>query len=202
MPLAATVPNSTSPAPPRTGSGTTATIAPRTGNRPSSSSRITPLTATTKRLLMPVTATSPTFWAKALTEKPLSTPATEVESMSACRPPVMSRRVSRLSTTSPMARMSAVVSVMITSITMSIEMIAPTKNVGVPKLLPALAGVEGQPRVGSVVAAHGRLDQPVGPVVGVEDLVVVLQPEAGQVVDEVVLVGGREADLGDLGLAG
>jgi hypothetical protein len=81
---------------------------------------------------MPVTATSPTFWAKALTEKPLNTPASVVESMSACRPPVTSRRSSRLSTTSPMARMSAVVSVMITSITMNMEMIAPTAKVGAP----------------------------------------------------------------------
>src|SRR5215217_5424281 len=48
-------------------------------------------------------------------------------------------------------------------------------------LLPALARVEGQARVVGVVATHGRLDQAVGPVVGVEDLVVVLQPEGGQV---------------------
>ena len=72
MPLAATVPNRASPAPPRTGSGTRATSAPRMGKRPRKT-RIPPPTATTNRLLMPVIATRPTFWAKALTEKPLKT---------------------------------------------------------------------------------------------------------------------------------
>jgi hypothetical protein len=76
--------------------------------------------------LIPVTATSPTFWAKALSEKLLNTPATAVDSMSAWRPPVTTRRSSRLSTTSPMARMSAVVSVMMTSMTMTMEIVAPT----------------------------------------------------------------------------
>ena len=53
MPLAATVANSARPAPPSTGSGIAATIAPTFGNRPSTT-RITPLAATTNRLLMPV----------------------------------------------------------------------------------------------------------------------------------------------------
>ena len=70
MPLAATVPNSTMPAPPRTGVGTAATTRPRTGSRPRIT-RITPPALTTKRLLTPVMATSPTFWAKALWVKEL-----------------------------------------------------------------------------------------------------------------------------------
>ena len=46
MPLAATVPKSTIPAPPRTGVGTAATTRPSTGSRPSST-RITPPALTT-----------------------------------------------------------------------------------------------------------------------------------------------------------
>ena len=53
--------------------------------------------------------------------------------MSARRPLVTVCRSAGLSMTWPMARMSAVVSVMITSITMNIETIAPTANVGRPK---------------------------------------------------------------------
>jgi hypothetical protein len=41
-----------------------------------------------------------------------------------------------------------------------------------------------------IVAHHGRLNQAVRPVVGVEDLVVVLNAEGLEVVEEVVLVGG------------
>ena len=92
-----------------------------------------PPTATTNRLLMPVMATRPTFWANALTENPLKTAATLVDSMSARRPLVTVCRSAGLSMTWPMARMSAVVSVMITSITMNIETIAPTAKVGRPK---------------------------------------------------------------------
>ena len=58
MPLAATVPNSASPAPPSTGIGIAATIAPIFGNSPRTT-RIPPLAATTKRLLMPVMRDQP-----------------------------------------------------------------------------------------------------------------------------------------------
>src|SRR4029078_11275095 len=85
--LAATVPNSASPAPPSTGSGIDAMIAPSLGTSPSAT-RMMPLTATTKRLLMPVIATSPTFCANALTGKPLSRPPEIVVArVSARRPP-------------------------------------------------------------------------------------------------------------------
>ena len=82
---------------------------------------------------MPVMATSPTFWANALIENPLKTLATEVDSMSARRPLVTVSRSAGRSMISPTARMSAVVSVMMTSMTTTIEMIAPTANVGMPK---------------------------------------------------------------------
>ena len=82
---------------------------------------------------MPVIATRPTFWAKALTEKPLNTLASAVAPMSARSPLVTVWRSAGLPTTSPMARMSAVVSVMITSITTSIEIVAPTAKTGSPK---------------------------------------------------------------------
>lgn len=70
-PLAATVANRTSPAPPRTGSGRAATAAPGFRTRPSTT-RIMPPTETAKRLLVPVTATRPTFCAKALAETHLA----------------------------------------------------------------------------------------------------------------------------------
>ena len=133
MPLAATVPNSASPAPPSTGSGIDAMIAPSLGTSPSAT-RMMPLTATTKRLLMPVIATRPTFCANALTGKPLSRPPEIVVArVSARSPPTTVRPSAGRSITSPIARMSAVVSVMITSITMTIETIAAISNCGGPK---------------------------------------------------------------------
>ena len=62
---------------------------------------------------------------------------------------------------------------------------------------------DGQPGVagrGGALAAHGRLDEAVGPVGGDEHLAVVLQPERREVDEEVVLVGRREPDLRDLGV--
>ena len=133
MPLAATVPNSARPAPPSTGIGIVATIAPIFGNSPRTT-RITPLAATTNRLLIPVIATSPTFWAKALAEKELSRPPeTAVDRQSARRPATTVLPSAGRSTTSPTARMSAVVSVMITSMTMVMETIAAMLNCGAPK---------------------------------------------------------------------
>jgi hypothetical protein len=135
MPLAATVPNSASPAPPSTGRGIAAMTPPSFGTKPSASS-LKPLVATTNRLRIPVMATRPTFWAKALAGNPLSNPpATALDSVSARRPPTTARAsfCRSIPTISPMARMSAVVSVMITSITMVMETIAAISKVGVPK---------------------------------------------------------------------
>ena len=63
MPITATVPNRANPAPPSTGGGIAATIAPTLGMRPM---RImnSPAVATTQRLLTLVSRTSPTFSAK------------------------------------------------------------------------------------------------------------------------------------------
>ena len=59
-PVAATMPNMTSPAPPRTTTGTASTRAAIFGIRPSSS-MITPPVAVTQRERTPVTPTRPTF---------------------------------------------------------------------------------------------------------------------------------------------
>ena len=63
MPVAATMPNITRPAPPSTTVGSDSTSAAILGSRPSTT-RITPPATQTKRLLMPVTATRPTFCEK------------------------------------------------------------------------------------------------------------------------------------------
>jgi DNA-binding PucR family transcriptional regulator len=63
---------------------------------------------------------------------------------------------------------------------------------------PGCSGEPGGPGGRGAVVGHGGLDQPVRPVRGVEHLVRVLQPERGEVDDEVVPVGRRQSDLGDL----
>ena len=60
MPVAATMPNMTMPAPPSTNGGTEATTCAIFGSRPSRN-RITPPAAHTQRLRTPVMPTSPTF---------------------------------------------------------------------------------------------------------------------------------------------
>ena len=88
--------------------------------------------ATTNRLLMPVRATRPTFCANAVAGNELKTGASAEPP---CRPAGRRRRAAAstlVPTISPTARMSAVVSVMMTRITMVIETIAPISNVGLP----------------------------------------------------------------------
>ena len=127
------MPNNASPAPPNTGNGSAAMMAPTLGKSPSTK-RIPPLTATTNRLLIPVSATSPTFCAKALTGKPLSRPPeTAVDSVSARSPFATVLRSAGRPTTTPIASRSAVVSVMITSITMIMDTMAAASKVGAPK---------------------------------------------------------------------
>ena len=63
MPVAATMPNITSPAPPSTTVGSDSTSAPIFGIRPSTI-MITPPATQTKRERTPVTPTSPTFCEK------------------------------------------------------------------------------------------------------------------------------------------
>ena len=60
MPVAATMPNITMPAPPSTTSGTASTSAAILGSRPSTS-MMTPPATQTQRERTPVTPTSPTF---------------------------------------------------------------------------------------------------------------------------------------------
>ena len=77
--------------------------------------------------------TKPTFCANAVYGNVLNTPPSTVDSPSA-RSPSASRLLSIFtSTICPIARMSPVVSVMITSATMHIDTIAETSNVGKPK---------------------------------------------------------------------
>ena len=102
------------------------------GNKP----RITrnnPPVATTKRLLTPVTATRPTFWAKALWVNEPKIGANMLDSMSARRPLPRRFESTLVSMISPTARMSAEVSTRVTITTMHMEMIAATWKVGMPK---------------------------------------------------------------------
>ncbi len=83
--------------------------------------------------MIPVTATRPTFWAKALWVKEPKIGASMLENMSARRPLPRRRESTLVSMISPTARMSAEVSTRVTMITMHIEMIAATWKVGMPK---------------------------------------------------------------------
>ncbi len=85
MPLAATIPNSATPAPPRTACGMPSTIPPSLGMRPSTISTA-PAKVATKRDLTPVKETRPTFWAKAVYGKVLKMPPSTVDSPSARSP--------------------------------------------------------------------------------------------------------------------
>lgn len=127
MPLAATVPKSTVPAPPRTGCGTGETTEPSTGNSPSRT-RMPPPAATTKRLRILVSATSPMFWAKALAAKPLRTGLSAVARPSARRPAARVGSSASRSTIRPRASMSAVDPAIETTMTMHIETIAAASN--------------------------------------------------------------------------
>ncbi len=131
MPLAATVPNSTIPAPPSTGCGIAENTADAIGESPSTS-RSSPPAATANRLRIPVSATRPTFWANAVAGKELNTGASAEAAMSARRPSPTRRESTSAPTTSPTARMSAVVSTMTTRMTMTIDTIAPISNSGPP----------------------------------------------------------------------
>jgi hypothetical protein len=82
---------------------------------------------------MPVIATRPTFCAKAVAGKVLKIGATAEDTMSARRPSPTRLESTSVPTTSPTARMSAVVSTMITRMTMVIDTIAPIAKIGEPK---------------------------------------------------------------------
>src|SRR4051812_13776439 len=117
---------------PSTGYGTAATPRPSTGSRPRMT-RIAPPAVTTNRLLTPVMATRPTFCAKALWVNPLKIGDTNEAPMSARSPLPIRRRSTRVLTISPTARMSAVVSVRMTSTTMVIDSTPARVKTGAPK---------------------------------------------------------------------
>ncbi len=132
MPLAATEPKRTTPAPPSTGRGTTAISEAATGHRPMRTRKPPPV-ATTKRLRILVIATSPMFWANALHMKPLNSGAIAEPRVSARSPAAMVLSSAGRSTISPRASMSAVDSVIDTTITTHSERIAASWNCGAPK---------------------------------------------------------------------
>ena len=78
-------------------------------------------------------ATRPMFWAKALHMKPLKKGLRAEPRVSARRPAAMVRSSEGRSTISPRASMSAVDSVIDTTITTHIDRIAATWNCGAPK---------------------------------------------------------------------
>ncbi len=82
---------------------------------------------------MPVTATRPTFWAKALWVKEPKIGARLLEIMSARRPLPRRLESTLVSMISPTARMSALVSTSVTMTTISIDRMAATWNSGAPK---------------------------------------------------------------------
>ena len=120
------------PAPPSTAFGMLATTAANLGNKPNRI-KITPDAATTKRLLTRVTAIRPTFCANAVYGKLLRIPPITVERPSARIMDANSLRPIFLSTISPIAILSPVVSTITTSITIIIEMTDAQSNVGKPK---------------------------------------------------------------------
>ena len=85
MPVAATMPNMTRPAPPSTTVGRDSTSAAIFGNSPSRIRMMPPVTQT-KRLLTPVTATRPTFCEKLVYGKVLKMPPIKVPRPSVRRP--------------------------------------------------------------------------------------------------------------------
>ena len=125
MPLAATVPNSASPAPPSTGSGSAATTAPTFGNRPEHHQD-----HAADRDDEPALDAGERHQADVLRERADREAVEQAAGDGggqACRPAARWPRSCRSAgrpTTTPMASRSAVVSVMITSITMTIETIA------------------------------------------------------------------------------
>ena len=131
-PDAATMPNSATPAPPRTALGTPSTTAPTLGTRPSTT-RMPPAIVATYRDPTPVRLTSPTFCANAVYGKVLNIPPRTVESPSARSPSPRRCFVTGRPVISPTAIMSPVVSVMMTSPTTSIDTTAASGNVGSPK---------------------------------------------------------------------
>ena len=131
MPVAATMPNITRPAPPSTKVGSDSISAAILGNTPSTI-RMTPPATQTKRLLTPVTATRPTFCEKLVYGKVLKMPPMKVPRPSVRRPRVRAARSTLRSVISPSARNMPVDSIITTIITSVIVKIRIGSNTGMP----------------------------------------------------------------------
>ena len=131
IPTAATVANNVSAAPPSTGLGIEATIAATLGRNPS---RImnTPAAATTQRLLIPVSRTSPTFSENAVYGNELKMPPMVVATPSARNMLPMFSALIRLPTISPVAMVDPVDSTAMISITIIMVRHATKSNFGMP----------------------------------------------------------------------
>ena len=131
MPVAATMPNMTSPAPPRTNCGIASTNAPIFGTSPSTIMMIPPATQT-QRLRTPVTPTRPTFCEKLVYGKVLKRPPITVPRPSVRSPAASSFCPIGLPVISESARNIPVDSIMTTIITSDIVAIVTRSNVGMP----------------------------------------------------------------------
>ena len=132
MPVAATMPNITSPAPPSTTVGSDSTSAAILGSRPSTS-RMMPAATQTKRLFTPVTATSPTFCEKLVYGKVLKMPPISVPRPSVRRPRARAGWSILRSVISPRARNMPVDSIITTIITSDMVRIITGSKTGTPK---------------------------------------------------------------------
>ena len=129
MPVAATMPNITNPAPPSTKVGSDSTSAAILGSRPSTI-RITPPATHTNRLFTPVTPTSPTFCEKLVYGKVLKIPPISVPRPSVRRPAVKAFWSIFRSVMSPSARNMPVLSIITTTITRLMVTISTGSNTG------------------------------------------------------------------------
>ena len=132
MPVAATMPNITRPAPPSTYCGTEAMISAILGKRPKAI-RIAPPATHTQRLLTPVTPTRPTFCEKLVCGKVFRKPPIRVPRPSVRRPRVRSSRDSRRPVSSPSARNMPSDSTITTTITRHMVAIEIGSKTGMPK---------------------------------------------------------------------
>ena len=131
IPVAATIPNITMPAPPSTNGGMHATMYASFGNRPRST-RITPPAAHTQRLRTPVMPTNPTFCENDVYGNVLRMPPSSVPRASARSPLVRSVRDSGMPISSARVRNMPVDSIITTTMTRHIVTTATGSKIGAP----------------------------------------------------------------------
>ena len=132
MPTTATVANIASAAPPSTGGGMLATIAPALGISPMMI-MITPAVATTQRLLTPGQPDQADVLGEAGVGEGVQHAAEDGRQAVGPQRPGDVLWPTRFSTISPVAKTSPVVSTAVISMTTIIEMIAAMENFGMPK---------------------------------------------------------------------